>query len=139
MKNIFMLRAFLLFLCVVFFTSCANLKHAVVFEDTVIGADLATNPKDASVRAVFGYERQTDAVIPKSCVTEKDVGGKKVCDKIEALSVLLNSRVKMDWFDETLIQQSFSTGEAAVNLAKNPGLMVPFLSTNQPSAKPEGH
>ncbi len=97
------------------FAGCANPSHLVFYQSTILGVDVATNAQGGTVHATLGYDRQTNAFIPKTI--NKDDNGK---DQIEAMSLISKTDVDVEWLLIQQIHERFATGDAAVNLATKP-------------------
>ncbi len=107
----------LLALCLwlIFLAGCANPSHLVFYQSTVLGVDVATNAEGGTVHATLGYDRQTNAFIPKTKV--KNAQGK---EEIEAMSLISKTEIDVEWLMIQQIHERFATGDAAVNLANKP-------------------
>lgn len=95
-------------------SGCANPSHLYFYQTTVIGIDVAVSPQTKNAKVDFGYDRQTEAVIP---ATDTEVAGKT---QREAMSVVGTTYVDAAWFGTQTIRENLATGTAAQNVAKTP-------------------
>lgn len=110
---------------------CSTPSHLVFHQSTSIGADASTNTNTGQVHVAFGYDRQTNTVIPKT-KTVNDNGE----PEHEAMSVVSASEVKIKWLGLHEVTEQFATGTAARNLARDPRAIGQVLSLSVPTAKP---
>jgi hypothetical protein len=106
---------------------CATPIHLVFHQSTSIGADAATNTETGQVHVSFGYDRQTNTLIPKT-TTLNDPGGVEK----EAMSVISASEVRIKWLGLHEVTEQFATGVAARNLARDPNAIGQVLSLSVP-------
>lgn len=115
-------------LCAGLFAGCATPSHLVFHQSTSIGADAATNTDTGHVHVSFGYDRQTNTLIPKT----KTVNEKGQPEQ-EAMSVISASEVRIKWLGLHEVTEQFATGAAARNLARNPQAIGQVLSLSVPT------
>ncbi len=127
------LMAALSFLVADLLAGCATPSHLVFHQSTSIGADVAANTDTGHVHAAFGYDRQTNTLIPKTKTTNDNGEIEQ-----EAMSVVSASEVKIKWLGLHEVTEQFATGAAARNLARDPRAIGQVLSLSVPSdsAKP---
>lgn len=117
------------FICL--FAGCSTPSHLVFHQCTSVGADAAANADTGAVHVSFGYDRQTNTLIPKT-KTVNDSGG----DENEAMSVVSASEVKIKWLGLHEVTEQFATGVAARNLARDPRAIGQVLSLSVPTGRP---
>lgn len=103
---------------------CATPSHIVFQQAAVVGADVAADTTTGQAHVSVGYDRQTNAMIPKTktYVTQRDPENGQLVEREEneAMSAISASRVKIKWFGAHEVNEQFATGEAAVNIARDP-------------------
>ncbi len=104
---------------------CSQSKNLVYRQNTVIGLEVSANPEGTSGKAVFGYDRETNAVVPKKPKAE---GGELQTGGMEAMSTISISHIQIGFVEASCIYEAFATGDAANDLAANPQSMNDFLS-----------
>ena len=113
-------------------TGCSTPSHIAFQQAAVIGVDVAANTTTGQVNVALGYDRQTNAVVPKTKtkVTQRNPRNNLLVEtqENEAMSTVSASRVKIKWLGSHEVNEQFATGEAAVNIARNPDA-VAQLST----------
>ena len=109
---------------------CANPSHLVFHECSSLGADAALNANTGSVHVALGYDRQTNALIPKTR-TRTENGA----EENEAMSVISSSRIRVKWLGVHEVTEQFATGDAAVNLARKPASAAQVLTLTEPNKK----
>ena len=102
---------------------CTTPSHLVFHQTAVIGADVSANTTSGQVNVSLGYDRQTNALVPKTAVTELDDPGRGD-EKNEAMSAVSASKVVIKGLGEYEVNEQFATGRAAVNLARKPDDVV---------------
>lgn len=115
-------------LCTSLIAGCATPSHLVFHQSTSIGADVAANTDTGQVHVAFGYDRQTNTLIPKTKTTN-ELGG----DEQEAMSVVSASEVKIKWLGLHEVTEQFATGQAARNLAADPRALGQILTLTIPT------
>lgn len=133
---------------------CTNTapSHLIFHQNLLFGADISTASATGAVpdrlNVSIGYDRQTNAIIPKTriCYESKSSENKTSeetpsenmtlvsCDlsnahsevkstEFEAMSVISKSYIGMNWFGTDKISERFATGDAAAEMAKSPELI----------------
>lgn len=115
-------------LCVSLLAGCATPSHLVFHQCTSIGADAAANTDTGQVHVSFGYDRQTNTIIPKTQTTNERNEPEQ-----EAMSVVSASEVKIKWLGLHQVTEQFATGKAARNLANDPRAIGQVLSLSVPT------
>ena len=116
-------------LAALFLSSCSTPSHLAFYQSSVVGADVAADTSTGQVHVALGYDRQTNALVPKSTVTGHDANGQPdQTEKSEAMSTLSASKVGIKSFGAHEVDEQFATGAAAVNIAAHPDA-VATLST----------
>jgi hypothetical protein len=118
--------------CICAFAACTTPSHLVFHQSTSVGADVAANADTGHVHVSFGYDRQTNTLIPKTS-TVNDNGE----PEHEAMSVVSASEVKIKWLGLHEVTEQFATGVAARNLARDPRAIGQVLSLSVPTAEPK--
>lgn len=139
-KNISLMLGTLL-LCLSFLSSCSNIapSHLIFHQDLVVGADISASstasPLPEHMNVTFGYDRQTNAIIPKTRICSDPgengedvtrdcrVDEKVESTQLEAMSVISKSYIGMNWFGTDRVSERMATGDAATEMAKNPELI----------------
>lgn len=117
--------------CAALLAGCANPSHLVFHQSTSVGADASANTDTGQVHVAFGYDRQTNTIIPKTD-TENDHGEREK----EAMSVISASEVKVKWLGLHEVTEQFATGRAARNLARHPAALGQILTLSVPTEQP---
>ena len=118
-------------MCAALFAGCATPSHLVFHQSTSIGADASTNTNTGQVHVAFGYDRQTNTIIPKT----KTLNDNREPEQ-EAMSVISASEVKIKWLGLHEVTEQFATGTAARILARDPNAIGQVLSLSVPTTKP---
>lgn len=106
---------------------CANPSHLVFVQSAVVGADASANTETGQIHVALGYDRQTNAIIPKTKV--QTAGG----EVNEAMSVISASDIRIKWLGVHEVNEQFATGQAAVNMADNPATIGEVLTLTRES------
>ena len=122
-----------------FMGGCTNLppSHLIFHQDLVFGADISTASMTGTapdrLNITLGYDRQTNAVIPKIRICKRNnavvpcsahiSGATLPSEEFEAMSVLSKSYIGMNWFGTDKISERLATGDAAAEMAKSPDLI----------------
>ena len=109
---------------------CSTPSHLVFHQCTSVGVDVAANTDSGHVHVSFGYDRQTNTLIPKT-TTVNDSGG----TEHEAMSAVSASEVKIKWLGLHEVTEQFATGVAARNLARDPRAIGQVLSLSVPNGR----
>lgn len=117
--------------CAGLLAGCANPSHLVFHQSVSVGADAAANADTGQVHVAFGYDRQTNTIIPKT-ETANDSGAPEQ----EAMSVVSAGEVKIKWLGLHEVTEQFATGQAARNLARDPRALGQVLTLTVPTAQP---
>ena len=117
--------------CASLLGGCATPSHLVFHQSTSIGADAAANTDTGQVHVAFGYDRQTNTLIPKTRTTNE--AGQ---EEQEAMSVVSASNIKIKWLGLHEVTEQFATGKAARNLAQDPKALGQILTLSVPTDKP---
>ena len=117
--------------CAALLAGCANPSHLVFHQSTSVGADASANTDTGQVHVAFGYDRQTNTLIPKTD-TANDFGEREK----EAMSVISASEVKVKWLGLHEVTEQFATGRAARNLARHPAALGQILTLSVPTEQP---
>lgn len=123
--------ALLLSACATLLAGCATPSHLVFHQSTSIGADAAANTDTGQVHVAFGYDRQTNTLIPKTETTNENN-----LPEQEAMSVVSASEVKVKWLGLHEVTEQFATGQAARNLARDPKALGQILTLTVPTEQP---
>lgn len=118
--------------CACLSAGCSTPSHLVFHQSTSVGADVAANADTGHVHVSFGYDRQTNTLIPKTS-TVNDYGE----PEHEAMSVVSASEVRIKWLGLHEVTEQFATGAAARNLARDPRAIGQVLSLSVPTANPK--
>lgn len=110
---------------------CATPSHLVFHQSTSIGADAAANVDTGQVHVAFGYDRQTNTLIPKTKTTNERGEPEQ-----EAMSVISASEVKIKWLGLHEVTEQFATGHAARSLAQDPRALGQVLTLTVPTDRP---
>ena len=105
---------------------CANPSHLIFHQSTSVGVDVAGNTDSGHIHVALGYDRQTNALIPKT---------KLASGKHEAMSAISTGKVEIKWLGVHEVTEQFATGQAAVNLARSPQAAAQVLTLTQPTSK----
>ncbi len=128
-KSVCVGSGFCLLLMLITLTGCGNSKNLVYRQNTVIGLEVSANPEGTSGKAVLGYDRETNAVVPKKLKSNGETSGQ------EAMSAISISHVHIGFLEANCIYEAFATGDAAVNLAENRGQLHGFLQGTETGVK----
>ncbi|QPJ62239.1 MAG: hypothetical protein G3M70_10300 [Candidatus Nitronauta litoralis] len=120
-KSVYVGSGLCLLAMLVTLSGCGNSKNLVYRQNTVIGLEVSANPEGTSGKAVLGYDRETNAVVPKKMKSGGETAGQ------EAMSAVSISHVQIGFLEANCIYEAFATGDAAVNLAENKGKLHGFL------------
>jgi hypothetical protein len=118
-------------LCASLLAGCATPSHLVFHQCTSIGADAAANTDTGQVHVSFGYDRQTNTLIPKTQTTNEHNEPEQ-----EAMSVVSASEIKIKWLGLHEVTEQFATGKAARNLAQDPKALGQILTLTVPTDRP---
>lgn len=133
-KSVYVSSGLCILLMGITLQGCGNSKNLVYRQNTVIGLEVSANPEGTSGKAVLGYDRETNAVVPKKLKIDGETSGQ------EAMSAISISNVHIGFLEANCIYEAFATGDAAVNLAKNRGQLHGFLqgatAGTNPSSSP---
>ena len=109
-----MTRLVLLFsVCVLLLGGC-NATHLVYVHSAIAGIELKP-AGEGTVRLVFGYDRETYALVPRK-ENASDAGDKTAS---EAMSLTAISRVHVTGIESFKFGHVIATGSAAAKVAKN--------------------
>ena len=115
------------FTCLAMMISCSGCttpSHLVFHQSGVLGVDVAADVTNGKVNVALGYDRQTNAIIPKTqtLATQRHLsGGQRVEQKEnEAMATVSASKIRIKWLGAQEVNEQFATGEAAVNIARDP-------------------
>lgn len=125
-------RNLLTLACASLLGGCATPSHLVFHQSTSIGADAAANTDTGQVHVSFGYDRQTNTLIPKTRTENEDHTGTEQ----EAMSVVSASEVKIKWLGLHEVTEQFATGKAARYLAQDPKALGQILTLTVPTNRP---
>ncbi len=117
--------------CAALLAGCASPSHLVFHQSSSVGADASANTDTGQVHVAFGYDRQTNTIIPKTD-TSNDFGEREK----EAMSVISASEVKVKWLGLHEVTEQFATGRAARNLARHPAALGQILTLSVPTEQP---
>lgn len=95
------------FICLLL-SGCMNAKHLVYVHTTTVGLEVTASTETTSGRMVFGYDRDTFALIPR----------KK--DNEDAMSLAAVSCIYAQGINEVQFRHFVSTGNVAVGVAQSP-------------------
>ena len=109
---------------------CANPSHLVFHQSGSLGVDAALNTDTGQVHVALGYDRQTNALIPKTR-TQTENGEVEN----EAMSAISTSQIRIKWLGLHEVTEQFATGKAAVNLAERPESAAQVLTLTEPNKK----
>lgn len=118
-------------MCASLLAGCATPSHLVFHQSTSIGADAAANTDTGQVHVAFGYDRQTNTLIPRTRTTNDQNEPEQ-----EAMSVVSASEVKIKWLGLHEVTEQFATGKAARNLAQDPKALGQILTLTVPTDRP---
>lgn len=128
---------------------CSNLapSHLIFHQSLVFGADISTASETGAMpdrlNVVVGYDRHTNAIIPKTRVcSDKNSSGEIITrpcaedeplesTQFEAMSVISKSYIGMNWFGTDKISERLATGDAAIEMAKSPELIEALNLTDK--------
>lgn len=123
----------------VWLTGCSTPSHIVFQQAAVVGADVAADTTSGQAHVSLGYDRQTNAMIPKTktYVTQRNLenGVRVEQEENEAMSALSASRVRIKWFGAHEVNEQFATGEAAVNIAADPDAVATLSTLSEAEEK----
>lgn len=118
---------------------CTTPSHIVFQQAAVVGADVAADTTSGQAHVSLGYDRQTNAMIPKTktYVTQRNPENGTLVEQEEneAMSALSASRVKIKWFGAHEVNEQFATGEAAVNIARDPDAVASLSTLSEAEEK----
>lgn len=106
------------FICLLL-TGCMNAKHLVYVHTTTLGIEVTASTETTSGRMVFGYDRDTFALVPR----------KK--DNEDAMSLAAVSCIYARGLNEVQFRHSVSTGNTAKAIAKNEMKLAGIMSDIQ--------
>lgn len=118
--------------CAWMHSGCTTPSHLVFHQSTSVGVDVAGNADTGHVHVAFGYDRQTNTLIPKTS-TVNDNGEPEQ----EAMSAISAGQVKVKWLGLHEVTEQFATGAAARNLARDPRAIGQVLSLSVPARNPK--
>lgn len=95
------------FICLLL-TGCMNAKHLVYVHTATVGLEVAASTDAAPGRMVFGYDRDTFALVPR----------KK--DNDDAMSLAAVSCIYANGLTDVRFRHFVASGKAAINLVKIP-------------------
>lgn len=106
------------FICLLL-TGCMTPTHLVYVHGTTLGLEVAASTETATGRLVFGYDRDTFALVPR----------KK--DNEDAMSLAAVSCIYARGLNEVQFRHSVSTGNTAKAIAKNEMKLAGIMSDIQ--------
>lgn len=115
-------------------TSCTTPSHLVFHQSAVIGADISANTTSGQLNIALGYDRQTNALVPKTAVNAIAVPVADE-DRNEAMAAVSASQVKIKGIGEYEVNEQFATGQAAVNIASDPDAVVKLSILSETAKK----
>lgn len=107
---------------------CSTPSHLIFHQSTSIGADAAANADTGTIHVSFGYNRDTNTIIPKT-ETFNEMNSLEP----EAMSVVSASEVKVKFFIGNEVTEQFATGQAARNLAADPRAIAQLMTLTTPT------
>ncbi len=120
-KSVYVGSGLCLLAMLITLTGCGNSKNLIYRQNTVIGLEVSANPEGTSGKAVLGYDRETNAVVPKKMKSDGKTAGQ------EAMSSISISHVKIGFLEADCVFEAFASGQAANNLAENRERLGGFL------------
>lgn len=108
------------FICLLL-TGCMNPKHLVYVHGTTMGLEVTASTETATGRLVFGYDRETFALIPR----------KKNKQNSEAMSLAAISCIYAQGLEDVQFRHFVSTGKTAVNIAQHPDTIIDIRKSIQ--------
>lgn len=120
-KSVYVGSSLCLLAMLITLTGCGNSKNMIYRQNTVIGLEVSANPEGTSGKAVLGFDRETNAVVPKKMTASGETGGQ------EAMSSISVSHVKIGFLEADCVYEAFASGQAATNLAENRARLGGFL------------
>ncbi len=116
---------------------CTNPSHLVFQQKTTFGVDASTDTTSGRVHVDAGYNRETNAFVPRT----KVIGPNG--EEREAMSTISLSEIKVKFLGSHEVNEQFATGEAAQLMADNPDALgqLTTLSATAPTppANPSGN
>ena len=110
------------FVCLLL-TGCMNAKHLVYVHGTTMGLEVAASTETATGRMVFGYDRDTFALVPR----------KK--DNEDAMSLAAVSCIYARGLNEVQFRHFVSTGNTAIDIAQDRKTLEDIKSSIQGGSK----
>jgi len=92
------------FICILL-TGCMNAKHLVYVHTTTMGIDVAASTETATGRMVFGYDRDTFALVPRKKNNE------------DAMSLAAVSCIYAHGINDVKFRHFVASGQTAKNVA----------------------
>lgn len=92
------------FICILL-TGCMNAKHLVYVHTTTVGIDVAASTETATGRMVFGYDRDTFALVPRKKNNE------------DAMSLAAVSCIYAHGINDVKFRHFVASGQTAKNVA----------------------
>lgn len=117
--------------CATLLAGCTTPSHLIFHQSTSIGVDASANADTGQVHVAFGYDRQTNTLIPKTATTNTQNEPEQ-----EAMSVVSASEVKIKWLGLHEVTEQFATGKAARHLAQDPRALGQVLTLTVPTDRP---
>lgn len=108
------------FICLLL-TGCMTPTHLVYVHGTTMGLEVAASTETATGRLVFGYDRDTFALIPR----------KKNKQESEAMSLAAVSCIYAQGLEDVQFRHFVSTGGTAVNIAQHPDTIIDIRKSIQ--------
>jgi hypothetical protein len=102
---------------------CANVSHALVYQDTTLGINGGASPQNGNINLKIGFQRNFASVVPK--VKNPNPNSPDAPD-VEAGSVFAASRYSVKGLQLPDIDEFIVTGDAAAELGKAPGAVETF-------------
>jgi len=106
------------FVCLLL-AGCMNAKHLVYVHGTTMGLEVAASTETATGRLVFGYDRDTFALVPR----------KK--DNEDAMSLAAVSCIYARGLNEVQFRHFVSTGNTAIDIAQDREILADIKSSIQ--------
>jgi len=107
------------FICLLL--SGCQATHLVYVHGTTMGLEVAASTETATGRLVFGYDRETFALIPR----------KKDKQESDAMSLAAISCIYAQGLDDVQFKHFVSTGETAKNIVKHPDTIIDIRKSIQ--------
>jgi len=112
-------------------------SHLIFHQQMVVGADISANPDSGTADIIFGYDRQTTTILPKSRVDAGTIAGDPCANPgkkpeechPDGMSILSQSIVKIGIFGTDNVHERFATGEPARTLSQSPEGITVFSNT----------